>query len=213
MGNTFMRLFLTACLVGTFISLFAQQRETDLIEAYRRDQAHLQRAEILREMDSAVYFADINSYREADQKFRYVLANLPSLPSEFAYHFGRNSYHLGKYRQSIDWLNKYIQLKGTTGQYYEQAVRWLDEAEKAFVELRKKEASQAEAILSKDYSIDCGPGGLVICPVCRGTHVVVKSSTFGNTYATCSFCDEHGHLTCTEYNLLLKGELEPKSAQ
>ena len=70
---------------------------------------------------------------------------------------------------------------------------------------------KAGEVLSTNYDIDCGPAGKVTCPVCRGDHVVVKRGAFGDEYKTCQYCDEHGWLTCQEYNRLLRGELKPRA--
>ena len=52
-------------------------------------------------------------FEEANEAFLFVIENKKVLSGNIAYLFGRNSYHLGKYKQSINWLNKYIQIKGT----------------------------------------------------------------------------------------------------
>jgi hypothetical protein len=153
---------------------------------------------------------DEQRYQQAEVKFRYVLDNIKSVPSDLTYHFGRNSFHLAKYKQSIDWLNKYIQLKGTNGQFYTQAVEWKKKAEEEFLKERTKETKKVEQVFSTDYDIDCGPTGKVTCPVCKGDHVIIKKGAFGNEYKTCGYCNEHGVLTCDEYNKLLRGELKPK---
>jgi hypothetical protein len=141
----------------------------------------------------------------------YVLDNVRSVPSDLTFFFGKNSFHLGRYRQSIDWLNKYIQLKGTNGQYSNEAVSWMRKAEAEFVKEKSQASDQAGEILSANYDIDCGPAGKVTCPVCKGDHVIVKKGPFGPEYKTCSYCNEHGWLTCEEYNALLRGELQPKN--
>jgi hypothetical protein len=83
----------------------------------------------MHQLDSAIYLSDNERYAEANERFLYVMRNLRSIPSDLTYYFGKNSYHLKKYRQSVDWLNKYIQLKGTSGQYSSEAVEWLKKAE------------------------------------------------------------------------------------
>jgi ssDNA-binding Zn-finger/Zn-ribbon topoisomerase 1 len=152
---------------------------------------------------------DIGNYLAADKKFQYVLANVRSVPSDLTFFFGKNSYYLEKYKQSIDWLNKYIQLKGTNGQYSAEAVSWLNKSEAEFLKEKANATVRAEEILSKNYDIDCGPSGKVTCPVCKGDHVVIKKGAFGSEYKTCTYCNEHGWLTCDEYNRLLRGELKP----
>lgn len=187
---------------------YSQEKER---QEYLQEQARLKRMMLNRELDSGVYFMDQGQYQLADEKFKYVLANIQGVPSDLAYHFGKNSYLLGQYAQSVDWLNKYIQLKGMNGQYSSEAVKWLRKAEAGVLEARAKEQSEKDSqLLSSNYDIDCGPTGKVICPVCRGDHVVIKTGAFGDQYQTCPYCNEHGILTCEEYNLLIRGSLKPK---
>ena len=100
-------------------------------------------------------------YLAADEKLNYVLKNIKSVPSDLAYYFGENSYHIGKYKQSIDWLNKYIQLKGTAGQHSQAAVLWLKKAEVEHLKEKQTLTLQTQEVLSRDYDIDCGPTGKV----------------------------------------------------
>ncbi|MEP1778057.1 hypothetical protein, partial [Reichenbachiella sp.] len=76
--------------------------------------------EALTSMDRGVEAMEAGYYEAADQFFRDALSKMTKLPSNLAYYFGRNSYHLGKHKQAINWLNKYMELKGTTGQYYDE---------------------------------------------------------------------------------------------
>jgi hypothetical protein len=197
--------FLTLCLHA--ISGRAQDERT--LE-YLRQEEQRKRSEVLRQLDSGVYFMDIGQYALADEKFKYVLQHVRSVPSDLTFYFGKNSYFRGEFRQSIDWLNKYIQLKGTTGQFYAEATEWLQKSESEYLKQKTDEAGKAQQVLSKNYDIDCGPSGKVTCPVCQGNHVIVKKGPFGDTYKTCPYCNEHGLLTCAEYNKLLRGELKPK---
>lgn len=188
---------------------FAQDKE--LAEQFRLQAEQRKRAETLRVLDSAIMNIDNEEYTLADKKLVYVLNNIKSVPSDLTFYFGKNSFYLNKYKQSIDWLNKYIQLKGTTGQYYKEAVEILKNAEAGLVKERAKEAVKVEQILSSTYDIDCGPSGKVTCPVCKGTTVIIHKGYLNDTYKTCGFCDKHGFLTCDEYNQLVRGELQPKN--
>lgn len=177
---------------------------------YLKQEEQRRKAELMRQLDSGVYFMDIEQYVLADQKFRYVLEHVKSVPSDLTFYFGKNSYFLQKYKQSVDWLNKYIQLKGTSGQHYDEAIAWLEKAQHELVKERTVETKRAEQVLSSSYDIDCGPSGKVSCPVCKGDHVIIKRGAFGDEYKTCPYCNEHGILTCEEYNKLLRGELQKK---
>jgi tetratricopeptide (TPR) repeat protein len=162
---------------------------------------------------------EAGEYEMADASFKSVLETIKILPAEICYYFGANSYHLRKYKQSINWLNKYIELKGTSGRYFEESRDYLEKAQDAYVEntTGRQQANEASR-QADDYSelpeIDCGPSGMVVCPVCKGVTVIIKGTAFGKkTYSTCPYCDEHGKLTCEEYNLLLKGQLSPKEGR
>jgi len=203
-------LFLLTLMSSLFSrSAYAQQQRT---EEYRLQQEQMKKAALMREMDSGVYYMDMGKYAIAGAKFQYVLDNVRSVPSDLTFYFGKNSFHLQKYKQSIDWLTKYIQLKGTNGQFSNEAVDWLKQAEAEYMKEKATASVKAAEVLSTSYDIDCGPAGKVTCPVCKGDHVVIKRGAFGDEYKTCQYCDEHGWLTCEEYNRLLRGELKPRSA-
>jgi hypothetical protein len=177
---------------------------------YLRQEEQRKKSEILRQLDSGVYFMDLGKHALADQKFRHVLQNVKTVPSDLTFYFGKNSMYLENYRQSVDWLNKYIQLKGTTGQFYGEATELLKKAEAGLLNERANETKKTGELFSKNYDIDCGPSGKVSCPVCKGDHVITKKGPFGDEYRTCPYCDEHGNLTCEDYNKLLRGELQKK---
>lgn len=190
---------------------FAQSAEQEKIrELELQRQADRQRA-IDRRIDSIATLIDAGQYEQADKIIVGVLQSVRSVPSNLTFYVGKNSYYLAKYKQSVDWLNKYIQLKGTGGQFSEEAIRLKTEAEGLLVKERLDEGKQVTLVLSKDYNLDCGPTGKVTCPVCSGTTVIIKRGYLGDTYKTCGFCNHEGVLSCEAYNKLLKGELKPTS--
>jgi len=202
-------------IVCTIIALFASCANTfaqDEREKIRllEEQKQSQRSRSVREdLDSAIALTNAGRYELADEKYVNVLKNLKSIPSDLTFFFGKNSYLLAKYSQSVDWLNKYIQLKGTGGQYSEEAVQWLKKAEQELVKERAVQTVEAGVILSKSYDIDCGPTGKMTCPVCGGSTVVIKKTYLGEQYKTCVYCKKLGYLNCEDYNKLLRGEFTP----
>lgn len=181
-------------------------------QEYIRMQEQIRRSHVTRQLDSGVVLMETGRYDLAEEKFLYALNNSRSVPSDLTFYFGKNSYYLNKYKQSVDWLNKYLQLKGTNGQFSEEAATLLQKAQAGFLRQRSQdEVKKSTEVLSTNYDIDCGPSGKVTCPVCKGDHVIVKKATFGDEYKTCPYCDEHGTLSCEQYNTLLRGQLKPKS--
>lgn len=200
------------CLLFLFLNftLHALAQDRNAAEEYRIQLEQRKRADLMRVLDSAVVLMDEGQYQAAEQRLVYVLNNIKSIPSDLTFYFGKNSFYLNKFKQSIDWLNKYIQLKGATGQYYTEALSLLKKAESEIVKEQSKNTAVVKQVLSSEYEIDCGPAGKVTCPVCKGATVLIRKGAFENQYKTCPYCDKHGFLTCAEYNLLIKGQLEPK---
>lgn len=186
------------------------EAQREKLRILQEQQEQTRQQEVRREFDAAISLTDAGKYQDADEKYRYVLANIRSVPSDLAFYFGKNSYFLKQYRQSIDWLNKYIQLKGTAGQFFKEATDVLQLAEAAMLESRTTESAQAAEILSRSYDIDCGPAGKVTCPVCKGQTVIIKAGLLGTTYRACGYCKQTGTLTCSDYNKLVRGELKPE---
>jgi hypothetical protein len=191
--------------------LLYSQSDRERAEDYRLQAEQRKRTETLMVFDSAVNDIENGRYELANTKLIHVLNTIKSVPSDLTFHFGKNSFYLKKFKQSIDWLNKYIQLKGTQGQYSAEAVELLKAAEIEIVKERNQNTKKVEQILSSTFEIDCGPAGKVTCPVCKGTTVIIKKGYLSNEYKTCQYCDTHGNLSCAEYNLLVRGELQPKN--
>jgi hypothetical protein len=202
------KLLATLVLLLSTIVAFTQTEKEKIQQIETQKQIDKQR-KVTMQIDSAVRLSEEGQYEAADIKFKSALKNIRSVPTDLTFHFGKNSFFLGKFKQSVDWLNKYIQLKGMSGQYSEEAVEWLEKAEAELLKEREVEARRASEVLSKDFTIDCGPAGKVVCTICKGSTVIVKKGYFGDNYSTCGYCHKLGYLTCDEYNHLLKGELKP----
>jgi hypothetical protein len=188
-------------------NVFAQTEQEKLRDVELQRQANRQR-NIERQIDSVAQLIDKQQYAAADAKIVSILKTVRSVPSDLTFFFGKNSFYLAKYKQSVDWLNKYIQLKGTSGQFSEEAIDLKTKAEVQLLKEKQTEAKQAADLLSKDFEIDCGPTGKVACPVCNGTTVIIKKTYLGETYKTCGYCNHTGALSCEDYNKLLKGQLK-----
>jgi tetratricopeptide (TPR) repeat protein len=201
-------IFLLATAITGFGQTESEKEKIRQLEIQR--QADRQRA-LSMKMDSAVIIMDQGNYEKADEMFLTILKSVKSVPSDITFYFGKNSYFLGKYKQSIDWLNKYIQLKGTSGQFSQETIALKQKSEVELLKEKELESKQTIQVFAQDYDIDCGPTGKVTCPVCNGTTVIIKRSYISNTYKTCSYCNLKGVLDCQDYNKLLRGELKPSS--
>lgn len=205
--NKFILLLLSCCI--SFAS-FGQVTQEEKIYQQIKNEEQARNAELMRIMDQGVELLEKEKYEEAASKFKEVLKSTKVVPTDLCFHFGKTSFYLGKYTQSIDWLNKYIELRGTKGRFYDEAVEYLDRSKEAFLVVRNEEQKEAQNVLTTNYDIDCGPSGKIVCPVCKGRAVIITKGPFNDTYKACPYSDDHGYLTCEEYNQLLRGELEPK---
>jgi hypothetical protein len=187
----------------------AQVKEQEKLQELSEQDRLYKQTLLRRTLDSAVVFMEQGHYADADARLKYVLRNIESVPSDLAFYFGKNSYLMGQYKQSLDWLTKYIQLKGSAGQFSNEAVELVRKAESEILSQNTASARKTQETLSSSYNIDCGPSGRVICPVCKGSTVIIKRGYFNNEYRTCPYCAEQGFLSCADYNLLLRGQLSP----
>lgn len=166
-----------------------------------------------RYIDTAVNYSEIGEYVRADEYFNKALQEIEVLPADFCFHFGKNSYYMNKFSQSIDWLNKYLELKGSQGQYSRATLDILEKAENAFRQSSNGPETKNVTVSDKFFylnTINCKEDSLITCPVCKGDDVLVKKGTFGELlYQTCPY-STNGVLTCLEFNLLIQGNLPVK---
>lgn len=170
-------------------------------------------AQLNKSLDDGIKALDLGENDLADSLFRVVLENKKVLPSELAYYFGKNSYYNQQYKQSINWLSKYVQLKGSRGLYFEDATKHLKLAEEAYVVSLKSpnKGSEEEPISFSEIvflnEIECDSDS-VTCPVCQGSGAIVIDGKYEKVYKTCPYSGLKGYMSCEEYNLFINGKLE-----
>jgi tetratricopeptide (TPR) repeat protein len=161
-------------------------------------------------IEEGVELMESGQYTEADRNFKRVLRNLEVLPAEISFYFGKNSYFLKNYKQSINWLNKYIELKGTKGQFFEESVEYLNRAEMAYKLQSEKDSKNVLNELTSSNEFDCKGHTHFKCPICTGEGVLIKPGKMNDVlYQTCPYCNGSGFITCDQYKLYLRGELKP----
>lgn len=204
--------YLAACLAIFFINLNSLKKlffSFLFVTVFFSYGQIVRESELIGKMERGAELMALGKYDSAQVLFQFVLQNMEKLPSEMAYFFGRNSYHIKKYKQSINWLNKYIQLRGTKGKYYEPAIQFLQYAEDEYLRIQRSQSEQFTKDL-EGAAYDCGGLEKMLCPVCHGSGVVVHAGIFEEVYKTCPYSLGEGYLSCEEYNLFMRGDLEPK---
>jgi tetratricopeptide (TPR) repeat protein len=212
--NSFIKKTKGAILLLLFLNTFLASGQVNDDNLDIRLQAQ-QEARYLRSMDKGVQEMDMGNFLVADRYFKEVFELASPLPAEICFYFGKNSYHLENYLQSIDWLNKYIELKGTGGQYFEESERYLQMAQRGY-RVAQKEIKEVDESRGGTFQTDqvervCQSGDKVVCPVCKGSGYLKSPGNLGGMiYQPCPYSDEHGQLTCEEYKQWLRGALMPK---
>jgi len=149
------------------------------------------------------------NYNAADSLLKEFILNSDLVSSEITFLFGKNSFFIKKYKQSINWLNKYIEMNGIKGKNSEEVIKFLELSNtKSVLEKEKNIENVFTELFSYRY-IEC-PKNKKKCPVCKGSSVMIRETEISTIYKTCPFSDNKGYLTCDEYNLFLRGELKPK---
>ena len=170
-------------------------------------------AEMSPEMKQALNYAKgqmaDEDFEGANRTFRQILKSGEVLPDDLAYLFSETLFMLGQYQNSRNFLNKYLEVTGKGGNYYEQATE-LDELlqeklnENAFCQFCNHEGYRF-ALCSNCDGIGkvtetcyyCKGGRLINCQTCFGEGVQITSDAFGKRlYRSCPTCDGKGHHSC-----------------
>ena len=150
-------------------------------------------------------------YFLADSILKEKILNNNRVSSELTFLFGKNSFFLEKYEQSINWLNKYLELKGESGIFSDESIKFLELSNSKNIIQNSKNIENVYVELYSYNYIDC-QNNRKVCPICKGTSVMIIETDVSKIYKTCPFSDNKGFLTCDEYNLFLRGKLKPKTS-
>lgn len=148
-------------------------------------------------------------YEEANLIFRKILTSNKPIPSAFCYYFAETLYQIRQFQNSKNFIEKYFELSGTTGEFYEETMAL---NEKITVELAAIKScplcndhgyiweecdhckGQGDILDTCHY---CKGGGKIICPTCMGEGVVIQRNVFNaNEYRSCHKCNGAGVLVC-----------------
>jgi hypothetical protein len=156
---------------------------------------------------------DSGKYEEANLSFRKMLTLKTVLPSEMCYYFAETLYKINQFHNSKNFINKYLNLTGTTGPYYKEVLALDDLVEEKFKEIEDcnlcDEKGYAFKDCSKCYGIGhtsetcnyCKGKGMTVCLACSGNGVKITENVFKEKeYKACHVCESRGYVTCTVCN-------------
>ncbi|MCZ6520124.1 MAG: hypothetical protein O6848_01345 [Bacteroidetes bacterium] len=152
---------------------------------------------------------DEGDYAFANKIFRKILKEKQVMPSEMCYYFAETLFMLEQYQNSQNFTDKYLELTGKAGDYYEQ-----------IMDLRKLLRQKVNANEFCDYCDvngyrlapcsnckqlgkvhqtchRCKGAGVTTCRLCLGEGVVIRKNQLGeDEYQSCPLCDSKGFETC-----------------
>ena len=165
--------------------------------------------ELNQKMKKALELMANEDYISANAVFRNILATEKVLPTNLSYHFSLTLYHIKQYRNSSNFLQKYLDLSGKGGDFYEQAIQLQGLLEEAFKQIEECQLCDINgyefvtcSICQGERSIietcsKCQGVGKVSCQKCKGEGVVITTDSFGDKkYQTCDRCAGKGLHTC-----------------
>lgn len=148
-------------------------------------------------------------YESANITFRKILALDTILPSQFCYYFAETLYMVGQYQNSKSFINKYYELTGIKGRFYENVTNL-----EKMVELEISNLSNCQFCDPNGYRLEtcavcdghgvhnttcsyCRGKGLILCQQCKGHGVEININQYGeNEYKSCKICQTRGYVVC-----------------
>ncbi|MTI30604.1 hypothetical protein E1171_07245 [Cytophagales bacterium RKSG123] len=149
------------------------------------------------------------NYESANITFRKMLATRSVLPTEMSYYFAQTLFQIGQFRNSQNFLNKYLDLNGKGAEFYNESIALQDKLDrklnKAFYcslcdlngyKITPCETCKMTGKIQKTCPY-CRGQSLARCTLCNGKTVTVKKNVFGEfEYRTCQQCKGKGYSTC-----------------
>jgi len=153
---------------------------------------------------------EAGDYEAANKSFRKVLATNKTLPTEMSYLFAETLFVINQYQNSKNFVEKYLDLAGQGGDYYDKAIELNNMLDARFTEIRDCDFCNLSGYRyvvcdncdgsghSIEMCYNCKANGLTTCPKCTGNGVLISFNTFGERqYQSCSLCDSRGYIVCT----------------
>lgn len=162
-------------------------------------------------MKGALAAMERSDYQTANSIFRNLIDSGLPLPDEMPYYFSETLFQIGQYDNSSNFLSKYLELTGFTGQNYEAASRLKTKLKGPLAQIEacnscdrrgyrygncfvcegKKETQQACSY--------CKGKAIVGCSRCGATGMIKKVNVFNIVELfECERCAGKGRLTCPE---------------
>ncbi|WP_238325345.1 outer membrane protein assembly factor BamD [Lunatimonas lonarensis] len=162
-----------------------------------------------RTMNQAIQAMEEGKFETANGLFRQIVQSNVPIPPEMPFFFAKTLYELGQYSNSENFLQKYLDLNGFSGEHYQQAkalqeklkiplsqIKECSLCDRLGYRLHTCETCLGERVIEQDCGL-CKLTGIVGCSRCAGKGVVTKKNVFNIVeYYDCERCETTGRLTC-----------------
>ena len=152
---------------------------------------------------------DAGDYEGANRTFRKALATKKVLPTSMSYFFAKTLYVIHQNQNAKNFVEKYLQLAGRGGDYYDDAVRLRQLIDQQFEAIKNCEYCNLSGYryvecdncnglgVTVDTCYNCNGNGHIMCPKCLGKGVLITTNSFGELiYSSCDLCDSKGYIVC-----------------
>ncbi len=160
-------------------------------------------------MKGALAAMERSDYQTANSIFRSLIDSGLPLPEEMPYYFSETLFQLGQYDNSQNFVNKYLELTGFTGQNYEAARRLKEKLKAPLAQIlaceqcdrrgyRYENCSTCQGKKQTEQSCSyCKGKGVVGCSRCGASGMVKKVNVFNIVdFFECERCAGKGRLAC-----------------
>ncbi len=160
-------------------------------------------------MKGALAAMERNDYQTANSIFRNLIESGLPLPEEMPYYFSETLFKLGQFDNSQNFLNKYLELTGFTGQNYEYAVRLKEKLKEPLAQILACELCDRRGYRYESCSVCqenkqteqecsyCKAKGVVGCSRCGASGMIKKINVFNIVeFFECERCAGKGRLSC-----------------
>ena len=201
------KIFVILIILGGIINnnVFAQSPTIPPAPQFDRDVVAL--------VDQAKAQMDQGDYEGANKTFRKALATKRVLPTSMSYFFAETLFVIHQNQNAKNFVEKYIQLAGRGGDYYDKAIRLKNLIDSQFEEIKDCEYCNLSGYRyiecdncnglghTVEICYNCHGNGLIMCPKCIGRGVLITMTSFGEPiYSSCDLCNSKGYITCNICN-------------
>ena len=169
--------------------------------------------EVIALVEKAKAQMDAEDYEGANATFRKALATKKVLPTSMSYWFAKTLFVIHQNQNARNFVEKYIELAGRGGDYYDEAVSLRNLIDSQFEDIKNCNYCNLSGYRyiecdncdgtghTDDVCYNCRGNSPIMCKKCIGRGVIITTNAFGELiYSSCDQCSSKGYVTCPVCN-------------